>query len=694
MIQLGQTLHGYQDGHSLLASSQRLPYAVESTLLVLSDLSGQSFVSGFDAYLTGYPLTEANVYALAKTWYAPEMDRPGCVWTQTLLIKFGDLARLSDLSLLNNFFERPNRNRASWAKYEQPLNVEEIAQANRKSFPPALEMKMAGICDALYSTDAASVLVPSSEAASFEAPFLAVWAQQWPRLRRGFTFCTGAIESREISGRSFDLQCIPANFAGIGNIPERQSIIVNGKPDRGRLPHNVLDTLLADLAEPNTRLRAFLQNYGADAPQKRTAFASLISAWLLLESGISDKEEYAKVIARLSEIFPEKESGAALKSDLLEADAIAHSEIPLTFDERIIAVLELPEGAEAIARAFDFQQHLSAKIESAPLAVLSLLEKCIRLRSLGTAGQERAFELARSIPWEILEKNASPHLLLVLLGTNPELLSHPGVWTRMAGRTHEIVDMFSSKATTEEDWVQLVRATLRNDVPQAASMIFSRGPSNLVPLVLQELQECATFSPGMDPWYVEIERRQPQVVPWLKSRESLSASNQLGLSLVLDPTYLRKEAVSPELFEQVAEDLNPRRLAFMLVFSSGASTDGSARTFAIAFRKLHRLVVGQNLDYYAWEILRRVLPDSIWGSWETAERLRRFYVDRFFENHWPCIEFWSGLEGTEIVHEVFDYIASEKRLRKYGREIIHNADRCKLQDWQRGMLSSLPKKLR
>jgi hypothetical protein len=264
----------------------------------------------------------------------------------------------------------------------------------------------------------------------------------------------------------------------------------------------------------------------------------------------------------------------------------------------------------------------------------------------------------------------------------------------MAGRTHEIVDMFLSKAATEEDWIQLVRATLRNDVPQAAGMIFSRGPSNLVPLVLQELEEYETFSPAMNSWYVEIERRQPQVIPWLKSRESLSVSNQLGLSSVLDPVYLRKEAVAPELFEQVAEDWNPRRLAFLLVFSSTASTDRSAGTFAIAFRRLHRLVVGQNLDYYAWEILRRVLPDSIWGSWETAERLRRFYVDRFFENNWPCTEFWNGLEGTEIVHEVFDYIASEKRLRSYGREVIRDADRCKLQDWQRGMLSSLPKKLR
>ncbi len=694
MIQLGQSLHGYQDGHTLLASSQRLPYAAESTLLVLSDLSGQSFVNGFDGYLTGYPLVEANSYALAKTWYAPEMDRPGCVWTHTLLIKFGDLARFSDLSVLNNFFERPTRNRASWAKYEESLKLDENIRGSSKLPASSQSTKTARICDALYSTDTSSVIVPAAEGASFEPLFLALWGQQFPRLRRRFTFCTGAIESREIGGRFFDLQCIPAHSSGSGNVSSDQSIMISEKPT-SRLPPGVLHTLLADLEEPNARLRGFLQNYGADAPQRRTAFASLISAWLLTMSGITDEEVYEDVAAKIAELFPEKESAAALKSDLLESKTIGDATILLPFDDRIIAILRLADRSESIARSFDFETRLIVKIESAPLTVLSALEKCIRLRNLGSFGQRRAFEIARAIPWEFLEKNASPHLLLVLLGTNPSLLSHPGVWTRMAGRTHEIVDMFSSKAATEEDWVQLVRATLRNDVPQAASMIFSRGPSNLVPLVLQELEECEMFSSGMNQWYVEIERHQAQVIPWLKSRDSLSVPNQLGLSLVLDPIYVRKEGVPHALFEKVAEDWNARRLAFLLVLASDASSHRSAQIFAIAFRKLHRLVVGQNIDYFAWEILRRVLPEpSMFSSMDTAERLRRFYTDRFFDNRWPCREFWSGLEGTEIVHEVFGYIASEKRLRNYGREMIRNADGCDLSDWQRATLSSLPRKLR
>ena len=695
MIQLGQALHGYQDGHSLLASSQRLPYATESTMLVMSDLSGQSFVGGFDGYLTGYPLLEANVFALARTWYAPEMDRPGCVWTHTLLIKFGDLARFSDLSTLSGLFKRPTRSQASWGKYDQPVKVDESGSPSQQPAYALQETKVTSICDALYSSDTASVIVPSTEADTFEHLFLSIWEQQWPRLRRRFAFCTGALESREIAGRNFDLQCIPTNFAGLGSTPGRQSIIINGKPEAGKLRDEVLNTILGDLTKPEERFRSFLQNYGADAPQLRSAFPPLVSAWLLTKNGIRDEDAYGSIVAEVARLFPEKRTVATLKSDLIQADKIGDSPISLSFDDRVIAILALTKAAEIVSTAFDLQKHLSERVQAAPLAMVSLVERCIRLRNFDSAAQERVFTLAQSIPWDILEKNASPHLLLVLLGMNPELLSQPGVWVRMAGRTHEIVDMFSSKASTRDEWMQLVRATLRNDVPQAASLIFHRGPSDLVPLVLQELQDHEAFSPMMNPWYVEVERRQPEVITWLKSVRSISASNQLGLSLVLDPSYLLKEGIQPSLFDQVAEDWNARRLAFLLVLASRVNTEFSAQTFAMAFRKLHRLVVGQDVDYYSWEILRDVLPEpSMWSSWDTAERLRRFYADRFAENDWPCHAFWKGLEGVEVVHEVFDYIASEKRLRNFGRELISNADRCDLCEWQRTMLSSLPKKLR
>src|SRR4051794_9036647 len=96
-VQLDQCLFGYNDGHRLLASSTRLPPEAASLLLVHSDLLPGFKSAQSDRYWTGLPIPSAKVYALMRTWLAPELSRPGCVWTHVLLIRFADMARLPDL---------------------------------------------------------------------------------------------------------------------------------------------------------------------------------------------------------------------------------------------------------------------------------------------------------------------------------------------------------------------------------------------------------------------------------------------------------------------------------------------------------------------------------------------------------------------------------------------------------------------
>ena len=93
-VPLQQTLHGYSEGHRLLASSIDLPTRDAKTVLMMSDASGPAATIGEEGYLTGYPLPESGHYALARTWAAPEMPRPGCVWTHTILIDFSDIPAL------------------------------------------------------------------------------------------------------------------------------------------------------------------------------------------------------------------------------------------------------------------------------------------------------------------------------------------------------------------------------------------------------------------------------------------------------------------------------------------------------------------------------------------------------------------------------------------------------------------------
>ena len=106
-IELHQALHGYAEGHRQLAASVALKQRDVKTMLVLSDLSGPGAQIDEAGYLTGYPLTDSKKYALARTWAAAEMRRPGCVWTHTLLIDFADLATLADTAELLALFRRP-----------------------------------------------------------------------------------------------------------------------------------------------------------------------------------------------------------------------------------------------------------------------------------------------------------------------------------------------------------------------------------------------------------------------------------------------------------------------------------------------------------------------------------------------------------------------------------------------------------
>ena len=59
-----QTLHGYSNGHRLLQASLKLSEQDSKKMMILSDLSGNEFVNGFERYFTGYNLDNNHKIAL------------------------------------------------------------------------------------------------------------------------------------------------------------------------------------------------------------------------------------------------------------------------------------------------------------------------------------------------------------------------------------------------------------------------------------------------------------------------------------------------------------------------------------------------------------------------------------------------------------------------------------------------------
>ena len=187
-----QALHGYENGHGLLATSLSLPSSAERIMLILSDMSGSSMVQGFESYITGYPLIEVNKYVLARTWYAPEMHRPGCVWTHSLIIDFSDFASINNLQELCILFKRPLKGTAYIkSHYQNKLSM--IFNEASNNFIDVSQPIALRLISSLYNSPSLPVFISTKNPSDFENTFFNIWNLQWPRLRRSVCFCPGSI---------------------------------------------------------------------------------------------------------------------------------------------------------------------------------------------------------------------------------------------------------------------------------------------------------------------------------------------------------------------------------------------------------------------------------------------------------------------------------------------------------------------
>ena len=78
-------------------------------MLARSDLSGPLSDDPLEPYICGYALPQDPYYVISRTWLAPEMPRPGCVWTHSILLPVADLGAIAQVDPVLNQLRRPRR---------------------------------------------------------------------------------------------------------------------------------------------------------------------------------------------------------------------------------------------------------------------------------------------------------------------------------------------------------------------------------------------------------------------------------------------------------------------------------------------------------------------------------------------------------------------------------------------------------
>ena len=369
-VQVDQALFGYSDGHRQIAASIGLPPKDRYHLAAASDLAPGAHLNANDSYLTGLPLAESRRFALIRTWPAPEMPRPGCVWSHVILIDSQLLASHSDLSVFLDMLRRPDANDQS--AYGEPLT---LPSSGRRSADPDRR----ALFDLLtkYYSGKQVFLHPDAVPQALDAAIFAVWSQQWPRLRMSFTFRTAPGAARRRSELiDYDVH------VGTGG---RTTATDDGS--ELTWPLWVLAAAEDAARSSVTPLRRFLWRYGRDLSAPRAHFRTLVELYLAIQDTDVLSEEDA---VRIFQFLPQPGDGEILKRDILGIGPSSTSLIPALGPADLIQLL-----ASNRMQAPPDEGHIRKRFETVPpedvakLAQLVILHRNA-LEFLGGCNQLRA----------------------------------------------------------------------------------------------------------------------------------------------------------------------------------------------------------------------------------------------------------------------------------------------------------------
>lgn len=617
-IVIRQAVHGYVEGHRELWSSAQLKQRDSKSVLIYSDTSSSGLPIGEGGYLTGYPLPESGYYAFARTWPAPERQRPGAVWTHTLFIEFADVARLRDATALLRLFRRPEGMQGSKSESTRE-EVLELCVTESEPLDFATESDeiwYRQLLLALYGSPDAKVVAVcgSDDAARIERNVLTLWSQQWPRLRRAMRFCTLTTADRSVTKSAFDLQVVPDSERGMrSKFPS-----TTFAQDTAAVAADWLDHLVLDSKSPGvTGLRDFLQQAGADLTTGRRAFVPLTRLHMALTNRTSGGNRWNDALGLVSEVSSGEPSTAA---QLVLTAAISNaSDLDAPSLDFVLNNLALVDQQQLVANA----RALGVAVwRFSPLRLAQLWES-------GGPGREVASSGLNAIDLDLLLEG------LPLTGEfadsafklRPELLTSAAIW-----RADSVL------AT------RAIRAAARNVeiAPRSLDQLIASQSSALIPTAFEEFgnenvwRHLATAltsreqnAPALPDWLQSGMKYPETVAQVLASTHGLDRSALAAIARASHPDLVPNDfgddpwviAVQPSDADAIPDD-DVYLCSYLLARAFGPRSRKIVELVELALNTVSSAAASNVLTQSAWQLLAPHLPESHdWQSWDRYQRL-------------------------------------------------------------------------
>ncbi|WP_221409263.1 GAP1-N1 domain-containing protein [Dysgonomonas alginatilytica] len=630
VINIDQTLHGYAHGHNLIASSISLPVNVKRILRVMSDMSGTQMIKSFSEYFTAYPINEINKYAFAKTWYAPEMDREGCVWTQTLLIDFADIPNIHDIKSLVKLFNRPVLEDILDNKMEEYMHSLECDIEDSLTKELEYYKYTEDILNAIYVKPEKAILIKYPKTIELENIFFSIWNQQWPRLRRNFSFCTGALLPRKLEDGYLDLQIVPNE----ARLPENGNFetIFQDAEKQDSMNKRWLEFSQEELITPNKTFRKYLFTYGSDVSGSRSSFFPLVYLYEKLTN--SNKLDIDEILLFLGNHFKNKENGKNIKNLVLNNK-----------DQKLFNDLELIYGMALLSDTTPFDLDVDLLFHRFLKASKDIKENLLWISNIvkkefNTLGEHIITQYAKKADEKdiILLNSKFRDVLSIFVKIYPSISYQKEYWKTSCNYQLENFKYISLTSEQGEsiNWQLIINEMFNREVCIDQKLMIRTIP-NLPNHILAWYDEFGNKHKISSSWLEYVANDRNAILDWLHLGNVNGIHTFEYILQLLDP--LSKDIINQgiDYWIKVLDKLQKTNAttsiylkSFFMSLGMNYTDDKFILFLQYSFDDVYSAIIDDNLDYYSWEIIEPYTKRlNIFQDWDKGKKLRRAIVDKF-----------------------------------------------------------------
>lgn len=612
-----QMLHGYSHGHNFIQGSIVLDSNHDmSKIATLSDWS--EYVQGEkSSYLTTYPLDESGYYVIAKTWYATEMKRPGCVWTHSLLIHQEDLKKIVDFKQLFFLFQRPS----SHTDYVHPIVYDNKTSEIGRYFG---DVSYANCFRQLYA-----YLLSGEE--NLELPLLNSELDNQNFILHFFNYipigilttintCSGTVGLRPYFDRGFSLIFSSAYH--------KSKIELNSLIEK----YPYIEILLNAVAESDSQLNHLLRSYEEDLGksfQRLKAFLYLLQ--LLNRHAKTDEEKKStelEIIKVLSLNYPLQSEGSHLKKSFLSRKVSGFFVLEDTF----LYMMCIIDNSAFSKADVNFDERIEALIGLSKSRYYGLLWKLMNEKDANEWGKyvlHDSINHLNSKDFRVLIEN-NWHLYLGLANMHPQILNDT-YW--MQTNTSKLKDVMvllegGKCIASFRKYDELLNLIYNNCIPVDGilALAISENVSNFAATILDKTCSTGYHCDGL---LKLCRNQQKEILSWLKKTSDTKIIFVFDVIIeAISPSCNLVKQTSPKLWSKITYNNIPLSLdscLFLYALSYNWYRDMDAiALLKKAFMPIYQSVVKNQITISQWRKIDSFMETlKVWQDWDRGKKMRK-----------------------------------------------------------------------